>query len=254
MNFQKLFQNSFFVLIALMTMGQMLNAQWNNNTSGTIHTTDKVGIGLSNLGNHSFAVKSDNGAWQTKFHNGSTFVYLATNSGRGIAVVTNNDQYNKSAFTLKSSSSIHLMNVMNDGRVIIGQNPNNVPFDTPMSSAGIDENGDPYIYRMYVNGGAAFKEVKVKASWADYVFEEDYHLQSLEEVETHIEDFGFLPNTPSAEDIENNGGVELGAMTVKQQEKIEELFLHMIEMNKEVEALKAQVENLTEENALLKKQ
>ena len=47
-----------------------------------------------------------------------------------------------------------------------------------------------------------------------------------------------MPNTPSAVDL--NGTVKLGEATVNQQEKIEEIYLHLIEMNKEMKALKAE--------------
>ena len=51
---------------------------------------------------------------------------------------------------------------------------------------------------------------------------------------------------PSAKEVENEG-LEMGDITQRQQEKIEELFLYIIEMNKDLQALK-------KENAELKKQ
>ncbi len=66
----------------------------------------------------------------------------------------------------------------------------------------------------------------------------------MADVEEHIQAKGHLHNTPSAEAIQANGGIELGEMTVNQQEKIEELFLHLIEMNKQVQNLQAQLDEL----------
>ncbi|MEM1319682.1 MAG: hypothetical protein AAGG75_05460 [Bacteroidota bacterium] len=103
-------------------------------------------------------------------------------------------------------------------------------------------------YMLAVTGGILTEEVKVELcndnGWCDYVFNDDYALQSLEEVEQHIEEKGHLHNTPSGAEIEAEGGFELKAATLNQQEKIEELFLHMIAMNKEVKALKKQVKEL----------
>jgi len=107
-------------------------------------------------------------------------------------------------------------------------------------------------YLLYVCGGAMIDELRVQTGWCDYVFEEDYELTSLEDVEAHIEDKGYLHNTPSGEEIEENG-LNVGALTANQQEKIEELYLHMIEMNKVVKELKVQNEALTEKVNLLKK-
>lgn len=96
-------------------------------------------------------------------------------------------------------------------------------------------------YRLFINGGIRALELHVdNSSWCDYVFESDYKLKPLEEVEAHIEAKGHLHNTPSAEEIETNGGFELSEMTRNQQEKIEEIFLHLIELNKEVATLKAE--------------
>lgn len=124
------------------------------------------------------------------------------------------------------------------GRVGIGMS--NVPGDMVLTNA----NGDDYL--LYVKGGIRTEEVKVETGWCDYVFEEDYDLLPLEAVEDHIAAKGHLHNTPSAKVIESEG-LELKAMTVNQQEKIEELFLHVIDLNKQLKALQA-------ENELLKSQ
>ncbi len=103
-------------------------------------------------------------------------------------------------------------------------------------------------YRLYVNGGILTTKVKVAnycaSSWADYVFEDKYELLPLSEVEAFIKANKHLPNIPSGAEIEKEG-LDLAAMQSRQMEKIEELMLYMIEMKKEVEALK-------KENALLK--
>lgn len=101
--------------------------------------------------------------------------------------------------------------------------------------------GSTATYRLVVNGGILGRELFINNSnWCDYVFEEDYELISLEAVEAHIQEKGYLPNTPSAAEIEAAQGIELGEMTRLQQEKIEEIFLHLIDLNKEMETLKAE--------------
>ena len=99
--------------------------------------------------------------------------------------------------------------------------------------------------KLAVNGSITAREVKVtNQGWADYVFEESYQLSPLEETAKFIETNKHLPGFPTAEEIEKNGGFELGTMVVEQQEKIEELFLHLIELNKEVKALRLENESL----------
>lgn len=55
-------------------------------------------------------------------------------------------------------------------------------------------------------------------------------------MEDFIAENGHLPNTPSAKEIQRNG-LNLGEITTNQQAKIEELFLHMIDMEKRLEKL-----------------
>ena len=87
-----------------------------------------------------------------------------------------------------------------------------------------------------------FHQINV-ASWPDYVFEEDYELMPLDEVEAAIQKNGHLPGIPSAAEIKENG-LEVGEMQVNMMEKIEELTLHLIEMNKKLEAQEAEINRL----------
>lgn len=114
---------------------------------------------------------------------------------------------------------------------------------------GTHNNNNGEAYRLFVKGGIKTEEVKVElcnGSWCDYVFKEDYQLTSLEEVENTIQTKGHLHKIESAETIEKEG-LELKSMTINQQEKIEEIYLHLIEMNKRIKALE-------KENAALKTQ
>lgn len=104
-------------------------------------------------------------------------------------------------------------------------------------------------YRLLVKGGMITEKIKVavagSADWADYVFEDTYKILSLEQVEKFIKENKHLPNVPSAEEMVKNG-LDVTLTNAKLLEKIEELTLYMIELNKEVKALK-------EENKHLKK-
>ena len=98
-------------------------------------------------------------------------------------------------------------------------------------------------YRLFVAGGILTDEIRVRTGWADYVFADDYQLPTLTEVGAYIDENGHLPNVPSAEQVEAEG-IDIGEMTRIQQEKIEELTLYMIEMQKEIELLKAKLQTL----------
>lgn len=88
-----------------------------------------------------------------------------------------------------------------------------------------------------VNGAIRSKEVLVEvANWSDFVFDKDYDLMTLKEVESYIKENGHLPDVPSAKEVKANG-VEVGEMNAILLQKIEELTLYIIELEKKIEKL-----------------
>lgn len=94
-------------------------------------------------------------------------------------------------------------------------------------------------YSLYVSKGirAESSRVDLKVDWPDYVFDTDYKLTPLSELEAFIEKNHHLPNVPSASTVKEEG-IDLGDMDARLLEKVEELTLYIIELKKEVEALK----------------
>lgn len=89
------------------------------------------------------------------------------------------------------------------------------------------------------NGIITDKLKLTSGGWADYVFENGYQLMPLNELEVYLKKYGHLPNVPSAKQIETSGSFDLGEITIIQQEKIEEIFLHLIELDKETREIEA---------------
>ena len=94
--------------------------------------------------------------------------------------------------------------------------------------------------KMDVYGTLRAKEIIVETFGADYVFENDYNLASLSEVEAHIQENGHLPGIPSAKEMQQNG-VKLSKLVTLQMAKIEELTLHLIEKEKLIEEQAAEI-------------
>lgn len=99
-----------------------------------------------------------------------------------------------------------------------------------------------------VNGEIRATKVRVRGdiNLPDYVFEEDYELRPLEAVENYIEQNGHLPDIPSAEEVEKEG-LSLGDMDATLLRKVEELTLYLIEMKKENEQLRKEVDELKQQ-------
>ena len=88
-----------------------------------------------------------------------------------------------------------------------------------------------------VNGKIRTQEVIVTLdNWPDYVFENDYELTPLNELEEYIQKNKHLPNVPSASEVAENGA-QLGEMNKVLLEKVEELTLYLLEQDKRLKKL-----------------
>jgi len=148
-------------------------------------------------------------------------------------VLATNISNNTGKVVLRTNNVDRLL-VNPDGRLIVGS-------PTGTSPAGSQ--------LLKIRGGIQATDFTVTplASWPDYVFAEGYKLKSLEETEAFIKANKHLPNIPAAAVIEKEG-FALGDMQKRMMEKIEELTLHLIEANKniqnqqkEMDALKKQM-------------
>jgi hypothetical protein len=136
--------------------------------------------------------------------------YPVANTGANIAV------------TLAES-----MRIGSDGRVSIG---------TLSPATG---------YLLNVGGKAICEEltVRLRASWPDFVFDKNYHLTSLPELEGYIVKNKHLPNVPSASEVEQEG-IQVGEMQKKMMEKIEELTLYIVDQDKKIRNLESRLDSL----------
>ncbi len=136
--------------------------------------------------------------------------------------------------------------------------------DGYVNSAGSSESRDAYFngnigigaadtrgYRLAVAGNMIAESIKVKvqSDWPDYVFVPSYKMTSLSDVEQFINTHHRLPEIPSAGEVENNG-VNLGDMSTALLKKIEELTMHLIQKDKEIQA--AQLKIQQQEKRLLR--
>jgi hypothetical protein len=150
-----------------------------------------------------------------------------------------------------------------NGNRVVTMNNSNIWFQ----SAASDTNSKIYIgtsatypttsgnYKLFVEGGILTEKVKVAlrstANWADYVFEKNYDLMPLKNVEEYIAIHKHLPGIDSANELAKNG-LDLAEMQAKHMAKIEEMMLYIIDQNKtieknikDIEELKKQVKVLT---------
>jgi hypothetical protein len=98
-------------------------------------------------------------------------------------------------------------------------------------------------YKLDVSGYIRADQVVVNSTGADFVFENNYKLRSLKEVETYVNENKHLPDIATAKDMQENG-VSVSEMQTKLLQKVEEITIYMIELKKENEELKSEIEKL----------
>jgi hypothetical protein len=101
--------------------------------------------------------------------------------------------------------------------------------------------------KLEVNGTIVAQKVRVtQTGWADYVFDTDYKLPTLSEIEEYIKKHKHLPEIPTTEEVKEKGA-DLGDTQVLLLKKVEELTLYLIQQNKEIEKLKKELTELKKE-------
>lgn len=151
----------------------------------------------------------------------------ATNCG----VIFNRGQITGGYLTFLTNNGTEKMRLDSGGNLLIG-----------VKTAGA--------YKLAVAGNIGAKKLTItQSNWADYVFNADYKLPSLAEVEAHIKANHKLPEIPSEKEILEKG-LDVAEMQRLQMQKIEELTLYLIEehnanvrLQQEVATLKKQLEN-----------
>ncbi|THD33202.1 MAG: hypothetical protein DI588_04490 [Flavobacterium johnsoniae] len=228
------------------------NEAGNSNTLGSNNTYIGALTGDTNYGNNNTFIGSGAGGGYEGNENifigidtghagsGNNNIFIGNNAGFG--QITNNrlviENNGQSVYPLIWGDFAQDQLKFN-GKVGIGNGFGNFP--TTAGSVNVAA------YNLFVKGGILTEEVRVnlQSAWADYVFDENYKLKSLEEVETFIKENGHLENVPSAKQVKEEG-IELGEITKIQQEKIEELTLYLIELNKENKVLQKKLLELEE--------
>ncbi|WP_052248329.1 hypothetical protein [Chryseobacterium taiwanense] len=130
------------------------------------------------------------------------------------------------------------------GRAIVHDTGNILSLNYGNDFSGGTRIGDTFLVKgdnASLQGKFESKEIKVTLTpTADFVFEEDYDLPKLEEVEKHIKEKKHLPEIASAKEMEKDG-VNVGEFQIKLLQKIEELTLYTIEQNKRIKELESKI-------------
>lgn len=119
--------------------------------------------------------------------------------------------------------------------------------------------GTNFDFVLKVHGKAKFDQgiVTSASTYPDYVFDNyftgsskinpNYKFRTLAETEEFIKKNNHLPGVTKIDDLQRENGtflVDNTALSIQSLEKVEELYLHTIEQQKQIDALKAEIETL----------
>lgn len=202
--------------------------------SSSIHIAGNENVGMS-------AGTNPEASLHVKRSNGPANLLIEANGGG-----------NDASFALETAGAVagtwEFRAQADSGRLNIGVVGGNTPIkvdegaDNNLLKIGDNANSDAVIVtgQIIVNG--------TPLNVPDYVFEPDYKLLPLAEVEAFIEANGHLPGVPSANKINSELRFNVVDMQLKLLEKVEELTLYTLEQQALISELKAEVETLKSAN------
>jgi hypothetical protein len=232
---------------ALLLSVQSVKAQWTNGTNIYNTNTGNVGIGTTTPA--------------TKLHLESGVLTISgNNSYGGPMLVLGPAPSNINAWGIESTPGglnfWRPFGYPNSGNyfLFLKHTNGNVGIKTDNPTAGLTVNSNVLIgnpatvslpagYKLYVETGILTEKVKVAikttSNWSDFVFDKDYKMLPLKEVESFINTNKHLPGIPSAKEVVANG-IDLAEMDARLLQKVEELTLYIIKLEKEINNLKQQ--------------
>lgn len=172
--------------------------------------------------------EAGNGATMLEFVN-----HASLTQSYGIKMGTNIDKYGSGLFitSAPSANTYETLTYHDQPAIFVSVADNSVGIGS------VYTNG----YKLAVAGSMIAERIKVKAAgtWPDYVFEKDYPLPSLKSTAAFIREHKHLPEMPAAAEVDS-AGLDLGDMNARLLKKVEELTLHLICQQEEIEKLQQQ--------------
>jgi hypothetical protein len=150
--------------------------------------------------------------------------------------------------TTSQSWALNGDNYSNGAGVIYGSVLGDLYFATIPSIGGADrvlsdaDIAGHVALKISASGVVYTKELNVQTNiFPDYVFQKDYRLRPLAEVQAYIDQNHHLPEIPSEQEVIKNG-LNLGEMNKLLLKKVEELTLYLIQQQEEINMIKRKQE------------
>ena len=152
-----------------------------------------------------------------------------------VEILTSSSSADKAFKITQQLGGSDVFRVMGNGKI----------FAKELAIGGLNNNAETFLIQANGNTWATKFTVTEVSNFPDYVFDNSYKLKPLSEVEAYIKEHKHLPNIPTAKEVEEEG-MDLAELTRLQMEKIEELTLYIIELEKRQQKMEEEIEKLKE--------
>ena len=202
-------------------------SQWVNNGTNIFFSTGNVGIG-SNTPNAKLEIANNGSAT-------NLFIRSTNTSPWGYASIFETTKMPNGVYGDTKAIAIHQKDATTVSENIVLWGNGNASFQGSVCIGTTN----PGSMKLAVNGtiGARVVRVTQTTPFPDFVFESDYNLMPLNELEQYVKTNKHLPEIPRAVEVVADNGIDLGEMNTKLLQKVEELTLYIIEQNKRIEKL-----------------
>lgn len=201
-----------------------------------------AGIGGGYTYTYNIEFQLTNGSWQSlgnaTFNSESTETFFSQGSPQLMTAIRINNIQSIATYPGGSSNvPMNIKEIYLEAEQAIPSITGGLTVDKLQVGAALPVND----YLVAVGGNIICEGVDVmtRQQWPDYVFDKDHKLMTLKETEDYISENGHLPGVPDAETVRKKG-ISLDEMIIIQMEKIEELTLHIIELQKQIKVLQTE--------------
>ncbi len=238
-----------------------LGSPYQSGTNPVVSGMNKaIAIGRNSLGNPTGSgnniISIGDGA-ASSYRGGNNSVIIGANAGSlmegggNVAIGVNAGKFNGGDYNIFIGGNMHLDSDQSyDNHLFIGNGTNTEFIIGDIANGKLGINTNTPQNALDVCGKIRGDEVIIENNWCDFVFYKNYKLPTLKEEAKHIEVKGHLIGFESEEEM--NGEIHIADVTKRQQVKIEEMILHLIQMEKENSKILNRLEQLETENIELK--
>ena len=153
-------------------------------------------------------------------------------------------------FTDQNNNSLPYLSVVQNNNTHMVINPNGfvgINTSTPISKLHVNgdftvSRGSTVNFKVKANGEIRGRQLEIDLlPIPDYVFKPGYALMTLAQLEKYIMQNGHLPGIKSESEYQELGSISIGELNIQLLEKVEELTLYILQLNKRITELENQI-------------